>query len=116
MIIGVRELRNAKIQWPRFLALIDCGIEVDEVPAGLAGRFKQNFHVALAVKGARVADVAVVIDHRVNVSGLGPAHALQVELEGSTCRPSAHVERQCAWRDPMHRCSLACTHVHPEAM
>ena len=25
MIIGVRELRNAKIQWPRFLALIDCG-------------------------------------------------------------------------------------------
>jgi hypothetical protein len=60
--------------------------------AGLAGRVEQNFHVALAVKGAAVADVvvspltgnpgrhgpvrALSLDHRGDIGGLGPAHPL----------------------------------------
>ena len=51
MIIGVRELRNAKIQWPRFLALIDCGIEVDEVPA----RRGRSSSVLAQLRSARTA-------------------------------------------------------------
>src|SRR5262249_38289185 len=55
MIIRIAELRDAKVQRPRFLALVDGGIEVDEVPARLTARLEEDLHVALAVKGAGVA-------------------------------------------------------------
>src|SRR5262245_5368681 len=92
MIMRIAELRNAKVQRPRFLALVDGGIEVDEVPARLAARLEEDLHVALAVKGAGVADIVVVVDDRVDVCGLRPTHALQVNLERGARRPARHVE------------------------
>src|SRR3979411_1841640 len=42
-IVRIGELWNAKIQRPRFLAFIDRGIEVDEVPALPALAVRQGF-------------------------------------------------------------------------
>ena len=38
MIVRIAELRDTKIQWPRFLALVGRWVEIDEMQAGLAGR------------------------------------------------------------------------------
>src|SRR5262245_56809175 len=53
MIIRIAELRDAKVERPRFLALVDGGIEVDEVPARLAAGLEEDLDVALAGTGAR---------------------------------------------------------------
>src|SRR5262245_47497951 len=50
VIVRVGELPNLEILRPRFLALVDRGVEVDEVPPRLAGRFEEDLHVALAVE------------------------------------------------------------------
>src|SRR5262245_55098114 len=113
MIIRIAELRDAKVQRPRFLALVDGGIEVDEVPARLAARLEEDLHVALAVKGAGVADIVVVVDDRVDVRGLRPAHALQMDLERRACRPARDVERKRIRCDPMRSRFPACAERDP---
>lgn len=104
MIVCIAELRDTKIQGPRFLALVDRWIEIDEMQAGLAGRVEQNFHVALAVKGAAVADVVVVVrpPRRYWRSRSSPP-SLQVDHEEGARRSSARVKRQRTWCDPAHR-------------
>ena len=59
MVVRIGELREAVIVRPRLLALVDAGIEIDEVPARLAGRLHDDLDVALAVEGAGVAAVAL---------------------------------------------------------
>src|SRR5258705_11040757 len=95
MVIRIGELWNLEIQRARFLALVDRGIEIDEMPAGLAGRLEEDLDVALAVERAGIADVAVVVDDRVDVGGLGPAHALQMDLERAAGGTQALVV--CRW-------------------
>src|SRR5271154_880973 len=94
------ELRQAVIDWSGLLALVDCRIEIDEVPAGLAGGLHEDLHIALAVEAAGIAGVAVVVDHGVDISGFAPAHALEMYPERSLDRPAGNIERQRRRRDP----------------
>src|SRR5690348_1702813 len=62
-VVGrIGELRDAEIVRPRFVALVDAGIEIDEMPAGLASRLHDQLDIALAVESAGIADVIVVVD------------------------------------------------------
>src|SRR3954452_6709413 len=67
MIVGEGELRQAVIVRPRLLALVDRGIEIDEMPARLAGGLHDDLDVALAVEAAGIARDRVVVDQRVDV-------------------------------------------------
>src|SRR5262245_65202344 len=97
MVVVPGELRDAEIVRPRLLALVDARIEIDEVPAGLAGRLHDHLDVALAVEAAGIADIGVVVDDMHDVGGLGPARALQLmaklvpagpppTIDGQACR------------------------------
>src|SRR5216683_4923560 len=81
MILRIGELRDAEVVGPRLGAFVDAWIEIDEMPAGLAGGLHDKLHIALAVEGARIADIVVVVDQMVDVGGLGPAHALEMKPE-----------------------------------
>src|SRR5437870_5674370 len=86
MILVASQLRQAVVDRTRLLALVDRRIEIDEVPAGLAGCLHEYLDVALAVEAARIAAVAVVVDHRVDVRGFAPADALEMNPEGRVDR------------------------------
>src|SRR5262249_12066304 len=105
MVVGIGELRDFEVLRPRFLALVDRRIKVDEMPARLNGPLEEDFDVTLAIKRESIADVIVVIDDRVDVGGFRPADALQMDLECGTRRASADVERERVRGDPMH-CGL----------
>src|SRR5262249_45536342 len=81
VIVREGELRQPVVVGPRLLALVDRRVEVDEVPAGLAGRLHDDLDVALAVEAAGIARDRVVVDQRVDVGGLAPAAALDVHPE-----------------------------------
>src|SRR5271168_2257358 len=81
MVLLGGELRQAVIDWSGLLAFIDRRIEIDEVPAGLAGGLHEDLDIALAVEAAGIAAVAVVVDHSIDVGCFAPAHALEMYLE-----------------------------------
>src|SRR5580692_4694086 len=101
VILVAGQLRQAVVDRARLLALVDRRIEIDEVPAGLAGRLHEDLDVALAVEAAGIAGMAVVVDHRVDVGGLGPARALEMDGELRADRTAGHIERQRAGRHPI---------------
>src|SRR6516164_5264488 len=114
MVLRIGELRDAEIVRPRLGSFVDAGIKVDEMPAGLAGSLHDQFHIALAVEGAGIADIIVVIDHVIDVGGLGPAYALEVNPECGVGRTAAHVHRQRCRLDPVGTgFFLAVAEVHP---
>src|SRR6516225_2664401 len=76
MVLRVGQLRDAEVVRPRLGSLVDAGVKIDEMPTRRAGRLDQDLDIALAVEGAGIADIAVVVDHTVDVGGLGPADAL----------------------------------------
>src|SRR5262249_22028269 len=117
MIVVPGELRNAEIVRPRLLAFVDAGIEIDEVPAGLAGRLHDHLDVALAVEAAAVADIGVVVDDMHDVGGLGPARALQVNAKLGAGGSAPDIERQRGRLDPERAGLLAlAAHIDPQAM
>src|SRR6516225_6972971 len=93
MVGGIGQLRDTEVVRPRLAALVDAGIEVDEMPAGLAGGLHDQLNIALAVEGAGVADVAVIVDHVHDVGGLAPADPLEVNTERGADRTAAYVQR-----------------------
>src|SRR5438128_9358908 len=62
MVFGKGELRDAEVVRPRLLALVNARIEIDEMPARIAGSLHDQLDIALAVEGAGIADIAVVVD------------------------------------------------------
>src|SRR5205085_9564053 len=101
VIILVGELRNAEVVRPRFLTLVDARIEIDEMPARLAGGLHDQLDIALAVEGAGVADIAVVVDQMNDIGGLAPAHALEVNAERGADRAAGDIERKRGGLDPI---------------
>src|SRR5262245_43851543 len=93
MVVRIGQLWKAVVVRPRLFALVDGGIEIDEMPAGLAGRLHENFDVALAVERAGIAARGVVVDHRIDVGGLAPPHAFEMDPEGCACRPARNIKR-----------------------
>src|SRR5215469_4137556 len=93
VVLRIGELRDAEIVRPRFVALVDARIEIDEMPAGLASRLHDQLDVALAVEGAGIADVIVVVDHVNDVGGLAPTYALEMQAEGGAGRPVSNIDR-----------------------
>src|SRR5262249_40540466 len=81
VVIRIGQLRDLEVQRPGFLGVVDGGVEIDEVPPRLTGRLEEDLDVALAIEGAGIADIVVVVVDRVDVGRLGPAHALQMNLE-----------------------------------
>src|ERR1700730_17494882 len=116
MIRRVGQLRDAEVVRPRLGALVDAGVEIDEMPTRRAGRLDRDLDIALAVEGAAIADIAVVVDQSVDVGGLGPADALQMDREGAAHRPAADIERQRRRRDPIWPVPFRRTGVDPPAM
>ena len=94
MVGRVSELRDQKIPRPLLFAAVNRRIKVDEMPAGIARRQQGDLDIALAVEGADVADVAVIVDDGINIRGFGPADALQVQGEGRTGRALLDTERE----------------------
>src|SRR6266566_3714482 len=82
MVVRERELRDAEIVRPCLGAFVDAGVEIDVVHAGRAGGPHDDLDIALAVEGADIAGVAVVVDDVVEVGGLGPADAFEMDREG----------------------------------
>src|SRR6516162_7591495 len=103
MVLLGGELWQAVIDWPRLFALVDRRVEINEVPAGLAGSLHEDFDIALAVEAARIAAVAIIVDHGVDIGGFAPAHAFEMNLERGLDRPAGDIERQRRRSDP--KCS-----------
>lgn len=101
------ELWQSEVERSSLAALADRGMEVDELPARLAGGVQGEFSVTPAVEAAAIADVSVVIDQRVDVRGLAPAHALEVDAEERSRRTMRNVQRQCARQDRVCACVTA---------
>src|SRR5215467_4604750 len=117
VVVVPGELRDAEVVRARLLALVDAGIEIDEVPAGLAGRLHDHLDVALAVEAAGVADIGVVVDHMHDVGSLGPARALEVDAKLAAGGPAPDIERQRRGLDPERAGLLAlAAHIDPQAM
>src|SRR4051794_37700720 len=114
MIVRVGKLGKAVIVRARFLALVDRRVEIDEMPPGLAGRLHEDFDVALAVEGAGIAAGRVVVDDGVDVGGLAPAHAFEVDAEGGADRATRYVEGQRGRRNPERPVVLAGPGRDPE--
>src|SRR5205807_7313265 len=89
MVLRIGQLGNAEVVRPRLSTLVDAGVEIDEMPTRRAGRLDRDLDIALAVEGAGIADIAVVVDQMVDVGGLGPADALEMHREGGAHRPAA---------------------------
>src|SRR5262245_25937384 len=114
MVVREGELRQPVVVRARLLALVDRRIEIDEVPAWLAGRLHDDLDIALAIETAGIARGRVVVDQRVDVGGLAPAHALEMDAEGGAGRPARDVQRQRGRHDP-ERAGLALSAgVRPE--
>ncbi len=116
MVLRVGELWDAEIVRIRLGALVDPGIEIDEVPAGRAGRLHVNLHIALAVEGADIAVIAVVVDLMHDVGGLGPAHALKMDRELGPHRPARNIERHRGRLDEVGADGLALAFFDPQTM
>src|SRR5215470_3092325 len=117
VVVVPGELRDAEVVRARLLALVDAGVEIDEVPAGLAGCLHDHLDVALAVEAASVADIGVVVDHMHDVGSLGPARALQVNAKLGAGWPAPDVERQRGGFDPERAGLLAfAADIDPQAM
>src|SRR5258708_9244614 len=81
-VIGrIGELGDAEIVGVGLGALVDARIEIDEVPAGRAGRLHEHLDITLAVEGAGIARIGVVVDHVDDIGGLGPAPAFEMQRE-----------------------------------
>src|SRR5690242_19161706 len=100
MVGRVSQLRDQKIPWPLLVAAVDRGVEVDEMPAGVARREQRDFDIALAIERADIADIAVVVDHGVDIRGLGPADTLQMNGEGRAGRAVLEVQMKRGRLDP----------------
>src|SRR5215204_1695874 len=116
MIVRKGELRQAVIVRPCLLALIDRGIEIDEMPARLAGRLHDDFDITLTIEGAGIAADRVVVDHGVNVGGLAPADTLEVNLERCAGRPACDIERQRSRSNPEGASFFAAAGVDPKVV
>src|SRR5262245_18675653 len=101
MVLRVGQLGDTEIVWSRLGALVNAGVEIDEMPTRRASRLDRDLDIALAVEGAGIANIAVVVDQRVNVGSLGPADALQMDRKGGAHRPAANIERQRRRCDPV---------------
>src|SRR6516165_10560485 len=100
MVLLGGELWQAVIDWPRLFALVDRRIEIDEVPAGLAGSLHEDLDIALTVEAAGIVTVAIVVHHCVDIGGFAPAHAFKMNLERGLDRPAGDTERQRGRRNP----------------
>src|SRR5262245_43645655 len=116
MIVRKGELRKPVVVRARLLALVDRRIEIDEMPAWFPGRLHDDLDVALAVEAAGIARDRVVVDHRVDVGGLAPAHTLEVDTEGGPDGAARHVERQRGRRDPEGALHLRAAGLDPEVV
>src|SRR5215470_6514656 len=67
MVVREGELRDAEIVGPRLGALVDAGVEIDVVHAGRPGCTHDDLDIALAVEGADIAGVIVVVNDVVEV-------------------------------------------------
>ena len=83
---------------------------------GRAGRLEENLDVALAVEGAGVADVAVVVDHVIDVGCFRPADAFEMDRERGADRAADDIERQCGRLDPMRADLLPAAGVNPKSV
>src|SRR5262249_11994011 len=83
---------------------------------GCAGCPHDNLDIALAVEGADVAGVAVIVHDVVEVGGLGPANTFEVDGEGRPGRPAGHVHRQCGRLDPIGADFFLVPGVDPQAV
>src|SRR5260370_25597754 len=100
-VVGrVSKLWDQKVPRPLLFAAVDRGIEIDEMPAEIARRLQRDLDIALAVEGAGVADIAVVVNDSVDIRGLGPAGAFQMHGEGRAGRAALDIERQRGGLDP----------------
>src|SRR5262249_36935230 len=79
---------------------VDRRIEVYEMPAGVARRVERDPDIPLAVEGAGVADIAVVVDDGVDVRRLGPADPLQMYGKRRAGRTALDIERKRGGLDP----------------
>src|SRR4051812_1345037 len=100
MVLREGQLRQPVVVRTGLPALVDRRIEIDEVPARLAGGLHHDLDVALAVEGAGIARNRVVVDHGVDIGGLAPADPLEVDAEGRPGRAAPDVERKCGRGDP----------------
>src|SRR5215471_388408 len=96
----VGQLRDHEVSRPLLFTTVDRGIEVNEVPAGVAGRLQRDLDIALAVERADVADIAVVVDDSVNIRGLGPADTFQMHSERRSRWTVPDIERKRGRLDP----------------
>jgi hypothetical protein len=79
---------------------VDRRVKVDEMPAAVARRLQRDLDIFLAIKGADIADIAVVVDDGVDIRGLGSADTLQMHGRLRTGRAALDIERECGRVDP----------------
>src|SRR5258708_37917528 len=116
-VIGrIGELGDAEIVGVGLGALVDARIEIDEVPAGRAGRLHEHLDIALAVEGAGVARIGVVVDHVDDVGGLGPAPAFEMQREFGADRSPRDVDGKRGRLDELRPDLLGAAGVDPEPM
>src|SRR5438045_94214 len=99
MVLCIGQLRDAEVVRSRLGALVDAGVEIDKMPARRTRRLDRDLEIALAIEGAGVTDIGVVVDESVDVGGLDPADPLQMDRERGAYRPAANIERQRRGRD-----------------
>src|SRR6266478_1116568 len=116
VVVREGELRDAEIVRPRLGAFVDAGVEIDIVHAGRAGCPHDDLDIALAVEGANIAGVAVVVDDVVEVGSLGPADALEMDGEGRPGRSAGHVHGQGGRLDPIGPDLFLSPGIDPQAV
>src|SRR5262249_47446091 len=116
MVVREGELRDAEIVRPRLGAFVDARIEVDIVHPGRAGGLHENLYIALAVEGADISRVVVVVDNMVDVGGLRPAAALEMDRESGAGRSARDIDGQRRWLDPVATEFFPSTNVDPKPM
>ena len=84
------------------------------MPARIAGGLHDQLDIALAVEGAGIADIAVVVDQVDDIGGLAPAHALEVDAERGADRAARDIEREGRRLDPI-RAGLLLAAAHVDA-
>src|SRR5579862_8816599 len=94
MIVRVGQLRGRIVVGSAFGAFVNARIEIDEMPAGIAGGLEKYLHVALAVEAAGVADVTVVVHYMIDIGGLGPSDAFEVNGKRRSDASPRHIERE----------------------